>query len=139
MAMCSQILIWGNFTTSTWLKGLFFTISAAQRESIIDYGVLDVDSSCHLTGFLEKPRRNYLVSMGIYAINRSVLDYVPIGRRYGFDDLMNDMLALGLVVNVQPYAGQWLDIGRPDDYMQAIDIFEQEQSRFLRGAKIAST
>jgi NDP-sugar pyrophosphorylase family protein len=108
-----------------------FTVSAARREDVIDYGVLDVDPHGRLSGFLEKPRHNYLVSMGIYAVNRSVLDRVPMGCKYGFDDLMNDMLTSALPVQVEPYSGEWLDIGRPDDYLQAIDRFEKNKARFL--------
>jgi len=29
--------------------------------------------------------------------------------------------------------GYWLDIGRPDDYAQAIEEFESMRSRFLDG------
>jgi NDP-sugar pyrophosphorylase family protein len=35
-------------------------------------------------------------------------------------------------VAVRPYAGYWLDIGRPDDYMRAIDEFDQMRGRFLK-------
>jgi len=63
--------------------------------------------------------------------NRRVLDLVPANTKYGFDDLMLEMLRAGLPAHVEPYAGQWLDIGRPDDYLQAIDTFEQSRSRLL--------
>jgi NDP-sugar pyrophosphorylase family protein len=137
------LLMNGDVLTDLDLSGFYeqhvaransFTVSAARRESVIDYGVLDIDSHGCLSGFLEKPRHNYLVSMGIYAINRSVLERVPAGRRYGFDDLMNDMLVAGVPVHVQPYSGEWLDIGRPDDYLRAIDMFEQNKARFLPNA-----
>jgi len=112
-------------------KASLFTVSAARREHIIDYGVLDIDAVGRLTAFLEKPKREYLVSMGVYAIHRSVLERVPADRKYGFDDLMTDMLASGQPVQVVPYGGEWLDIGRPDDYLQAIETFEQKKGRFL--------
>jgi NDP-sugar pyrophosphorylase family protein len=32
-----------------------------------------------------------------------------------------------------PFAGYWLDIGRPDDYEQAILEFEQHRAKFLPG------
>ena len=41
------------------------------------------------------------------------------------------MLAANLPVDVEPYAGEWLDIGRPDDYVQAIETFEQKRGRLL--------
>jgi NDP-sugar pyrophosphorylase family protein len=32
---------------------------------------------------------------------------------------------------VEPYEGYWLDIGRPDDYVQAIEEFERHRQLFL--------
>lgn len=61
----------------------------------------------------------YLVSMGAYVANRRVLDYIPDGVTYGFDDLMHAMLERGTRVHVEPYSGSWLDIGRPDDYRRS--------------------
>jgi NDP-sugar pyrophosphorylase family protein len=111
--------------------GRLFTIAAARHLQFIDYGVLHVDSSYKLTGFCEKPRTEYLVSMGVYAVNRAVLDFVPSDSKYGFDDLMNDLLKKGESVTVDPFEGYWLDIGRPDDYMRAIDEFEQRKQQLL--------
>ncbi len=111
--------------------GRLFTIAAARRLQLIDYGVLQIDSLHNLTGFREKPRMEYLVSMGVYAVNRAVLDFVPPDTKYGFDDLMNDLLKKGQSVTVDPYEGYWLDIGRPDDYMRAIEEFEQRKHQLL--------
>jgi NDP-sugar pyrophosphorylase family protein len=108
-----------------------FTVSAARRQHVIDYGVLETDESGRLSGFREKPSHEYLVSMGIYGVNRRVLDLVPDAGRYGFDDLMTGMLGAGMPVDVEPFAGEWLDIGRPDDYIQAIETFEQKRHRLL--------
>jgi NDP-mannose synthase len=112
-------------------SGSAFSIAASLREHVIEYGVLDTDSD-QLTGFREKPRMEYLVSMGIYGVNRRILhQYVPDQMRYGFDDLMTDMLERDDPVRVDRYQGRWLDIGKPDDYMEAIDIFEREQANLL--------
>jgi NDP-sugar pyrophosphorylase family protein len=111
--------------------GRLFTIAAARRFQLIDYGVLQIDSSQKLTGFREKPQMEYLVSMGVYAVNRAVLDFVPPDSKYGFDDLMKNLLERRESVTVDPYEGYWLDIGRPDDYMRAIDEFEQRKHKLL--------
>jgi NDP-sugar pyrophosphorylase family protein len=127
-------LDFGRFYERHVAAGRMFTISAARRHDVIDYGVLTVGEVGQLTGFIEKPAHDYLVSMGVYAVNLRSLASVPADRKYGFDDLMIDMLAAALPVQVEPYDGLWLDIGRPDDYLQAIDTFEQNRDRFLRGA-----
>jgi NDP-mannose synthase len=112
-------------------SGRLFTIAAARRWQMIDYGVLQIDSTHRLTGFSEKPQTEYLVSMGIYAVNRKILQFVPPNSKYGFDDLMKDLLAKAETVDVEPYEGYWLDIGRPDDYMRAVEEFEQRKVQFL--------
>lgn len=108
-----------------------FTISAYMREQKVDYGVLEMDTSNHLTGFREKPSTEYLVSMGVYMASRRILSFIPEGKSYGFDNLMLDLLAAGKPAAVRKFDGYWLDIGRPDDYIQAIEEFEQMKPRFL--------
>jgi len=112
-------------------EGRLFTIAASRRVQLIDYGVLQIDTLQQLTGYSEKPQMEYLVSMGVYAINRSILEFVPSDRKYGVDDLMNNLLAKGRSIRVEPYAGYWLDIGRPDDYVRAIEEFEQRKNDLL--------
>lgn len=109
-----------------------FTISTMQRTHLIDYGVLDISPDGSLCGFREKPQLAYDVSMGVYMISRRALESVPIGRAYGFDTLMLDLLAAGKPAMTRSFDGYWLDIGRPDDYMRAIEEFEQFKGRFLR-------
>jgi len=44
---------------------------------------------------------------------------------------MKDLLRKGESVAVDPFEGYWLDIGRPDDYMRAIEEFEQRKHELL--------
>jgi NDP-mannose synthase len=111
-----------------------FTIAAARRTHTIDYGVLETDETQSLIGFREKPSAEYRVSMGVYGVSRSVLSFVPPGEAYGFDHLMTDLLARGAPVKVFPYDGYWADIGRPDDYAQAIEDFDRLRATLLPDA-----
>ena len=108
-----------------------FTIAAARRTEITEYGVLHVNQAGDLSGFEEKPEKKYLVSTGVYGVSREVLSAIPPGRKYGFDDLMRDMLIAGRLVKVEVHDGYWLDIGRPDDYARAIDEFDSSREKFL--------
>lgn len=108
-----------------------FTISSIRREHQIDYGVLETNASGLLSHFREKPKVLHQVSMGVYMMSFKALRYIPEGYAYGFDNLMLDLLRAGLPVAVQPFAGYWLDIGRPDDYACAIDEFETMKSKFI--------
>lgn len=110
-----------------------FTISSKTRQQTVDYGVLEVNDQRELAGFREKPKLTYEVSMGVYVVNRSVVDLIPAGVPYGFDNLMLDLLSAGKKVRVRAHDGYWLDIGRADDYMQAIEEFSDMKARLLFG------
>jgi NDP-sugar pyrophosphorylase family protein len=114
-------LDFGAFIDAHEREDRLFTISAAQREQLIDYGVLQSNDAGALTGFSEKPRTHYLVSMGVYCVNRRVLQWIPENQPFGFDQLMLKMIASGDPVRVAPHSGYWLDIGRPDDYHRAVE------------------
>ena len=108
-----------------------FTISSYTREQKIDYGVLEIDQNSVLTGFIEKPLKSFEVSMGIYMLSSKILEYIPEHAAYGFDNLMLAILKDKKRVSVKNFNGYWLDIGRPDDYMQAIEEFGEMKSRFI--------
>lgn len=100
-----------------------FTIASKKRIEKIDYGVLKVDNESILTAMEEKPEKEFLVSMGIYAINKKALDYIPENKFFGFDHLMAKLLREKKSVKVFCYDGYWLDIGRPSDYEKAVSKF----------------
>jgi NDP-sugar pyrophosphorylase family protein len=112
-------------------KKNLFTISSFIRRQTNLYGVLEKNADGFLNGFKEKPITEFEVSMGIYMLNRTVLEYIPNGKAYGFDQLMLELIKLNKKVYVKPFSKYWLDIGRPDDYMQAIDEFESMKNIFL--------
>jgi NDP-sugar pyrophosphorylase family protein len=100
-----------------------FTIGAHSRVDSLDYGVLVTDNDFNLVEFKEKPKNTYLVSMGIYCVNKSNLNMIPNNTFFGFDHLMYKLLEVNQPVKIYKYDGYWLDIGRPDDYERAINEF----------------
>jgi NDP-mannose synthase len=110
-----------------------FTISSYKRKQFIDYGVLEKNENNRLVDFIEKPIKYYEVSMGIYMLNKDVLKYIPDNLPFGFDQLMLKLLEIKIPVSIKNFEGYWLDIGRPDDYMQAIEEFENMKDIFLNG------
>lgn len=112
-------------------RSSIFTISAFQRKHLVDYGVLHINQENILTGFEEKPSLNYIVSMGVYAVSKRVLQYIPKNSFYGFDSLMLDLMKYSEQVRISLHEGYWLDIGRPSDYEQAISDFEEKREIFL--------
>lgn len=107
------------------------TIATYERETRIDFGVLDV-CGAEVTSFREKPTMTYAVSMGVYAVSRRMLRRYTPGLPLGFDTLIEDLLRRDQRPASYPFAGYWLDIGRPDDYDRANLEFEQIKTSLLR-------
>lgn len=124
-------LDFGEFYENHLKNKNIFTISSYQREVKSEFGVLDVDDTNTLSGFREKPVSIYDVSMGIYMVSNKAVDYIPEDTFYGFDHLMLDLMKNNEEPKVQKFNGYWLDIGRPDDYDIAINMFETNSKQFL--------
>jgi NDP-sugar pyrophosphorylase family protein len=116
--------------------GQLFTIGSSMRREKVDYGVLETSTDGKLTGFREKPDINYLVSMGVYAVNRRVLCYISTGKPFGFDHLMLNLLAEKEKVDTVIHDGLWLDIGRPSDYQVACEQSELWETRLPGGGHV---
>ena len=108
-------------------KKNLFTIAAHKREEKIDYGVLVKGENNTLVRFEEKPCYDFLVSMGVYMVSKKVLEYIPDNTFFGFDNLMHEMIAGSNYPCIYEHGGEWLDIGRPDDYEKAVQMFSNNQ------------
>lgn len=105
--------------------GTLATIATYKRTSKIDFGVIEANSNNRIERFIEKPVYEHAVSMGIYLFNRNIVDHIPSGRPFGFDQLMHTLIEQQVPANVFPFGGYWLDIGRVDDYEKATQDFEE--------------
>jgi NDP-sugar pyrophosphorylase family protein len=112
-------------------KGGIATIAAHQRQVKIDLGVLEWGGEERISGYIEKPSREYTVSIGIYVFEPCVLEYIPEGKYLDFPDLILKLIASGETVNGYTFDGYWMDLGRPDDYVQANDDFCNMKKQFL--------
>lgn len=101
------------------------SVSVYKRETEVDFGVLKYDQDMVLQEFQEKPRIMFDVSMGIYCLAKRVVEKLPRGGAYGFDNLMIDGIRQKSNIRISPFDGYWLDIGRADDYEYADQNFEQ--------------
>ncbi len=116
--------------------GQMATIAAHGRQVQISLGVLrceDGADSTKVTGYIEKPTMSYEVSMGVYCFAPTVRQFIPVGQRLDFPDLVLRLLAAGETVRAWRSEDHWLDIGRADDYEQAQDDFVRLRERFLPG------
>jgi len=112
-------------------SGAIATIAMHQRQVKVDLGVIQCNGSNEITGYLEKPTYDFHVSMGIYVFEPRVLAYIPFNQYLDFPDLVLRLIAASERVRGYPYDGYWQDLGRPDDYEQAVDDFPTLKAHIL--------
>lgn len=106
------------------------TIATHRRSVKVDLGLLEFDSNLRITNFIEKPENVYQVSMGIYVYEPSVLKHIEHGKFLDFPELVLRLIARGERVCAFPSDALWLDIGRPDDYARAQELYSQQRGDF---------
>ena len=94
------------------------TVALSSRDVNIDFGVIDVDEDDTFLSWNEKPTLKYLVSMGIYVLEPSVIDLIPPGF-FNIPDLIVKLKHCDQRVCGYRHDGYWLDIGRHEDYLSA--------------------
>ena len=99
------------------------TIALASQADPLPYGLVLTDRRGQVTGFLEKPGWERVVtdqvSTGIYVLNPEVLTLVPEGQNYDFaKDLFPRLLSMGIPIRGKVMEGYWCDIGTPRSYYQ---------------------
>jgi NDP-sugar pyrophosphorylase family protein len=109
-------------------SGASCSIAMYDRSVQISLGVLKVDERQRLTDYIEKPTYHYQVSMGVYVFEPKVLARIPRGQYLDFPDLIKGLLKDRQHVGCYPFSGYWLDIGRHDDYAQAMEDFDRMRS-----------
>lgn len=118
-------LNFGAFYDSHIAREDIFTVSGYLREHKSEFGELTIGDNGYLTGFQEKPITPLYVSMGIYMASKKILKMIPPSGPYGFDHLMLDLIAIKQPSKINIFDGYWLDIGRPDDYMKAMNDYNE--------------
>jgi NDP-sugar pyrophosphorylase family protein len=112
-------------------RGAIATLGLFPKEVKIDLGVIKTDSDGRIVDYIEKPTLSYEVSVGMYAMQPEVLEYVPRGERLDLPDLIRRLTADGRLVVGHRFTGYWLDIGRHEDYEAAVELLEREPTTFL--------
>jgi NDP-sugar pyrophosphorylase family protein len=107
------------------------TIATYPRSIKIDLGVIEADEQSRLVRYIEKPTHHYRVSMGVYIFDPRVGSYIPRNQYLDLPNLLMGMIDHGETVRCYSYDGYWLDIGRIDDYQQAVSDFELHRAKFL--------
>lgn len=125
-------LDFGHFVANHLKHGAQASIATYVREIKSDFGVLSIDEQRNLLGYSEKPVYRHEVSMGLYVLSReTVRGHVRPNEYLDMPDLIKLLLEAGQPVYAYEASGVWLDIGRPDDYAKAQNLFAAQRTTFL--------
>jgi mannose-1-phosphate guanylyltransferase len=103
------------------------TVATMHRQTRMEFGVIEQEGG-RIVSFKEKPVLSNLVSMGVYCMEPVVLQYIPSGIPFGFDDLILCLLRREVPTYSYLHEGIWLDIGRIDDFHTAQELDWDVQS-----------
>ena len=106
------------------------TIATHERKIKIDLGVLEFDEAFRIKEYHEKPEHRYDVSMGVYVYEPHILKFIESGEYLDFPDLVLKLIAADERVCAFPTDCLWLDIGRPDDYAKAQELYVSDTDEF---------
>lgn len=106
------------------------TIACYKKSVKIDLGVIKRAGDV-FTDYIEKPVYDFDVSMGVYVFNRAIVDLIQPGKKLDMPDLILLARTSGKKIKCYIEDCLWLDIGRVDDYEEAVRIFEEQRSEFL--------
>lgn len=99
------------------------------------YGVVDIDDRGRIIGFREKTgvRKPGRINAGIYAMSRRLINHV---REVGKGSLEQDVFQKMLPGSLNAFSGtfEFLDIGTPEDYAKASDVFAPYLNRWSEGS-----
>ncbi|AZQ14249.1 bifunctional sugar-1-phosphate nucleotidylyltransferase/acetyltransferase [Halorubrum sp. PV6] len=116
-------------------------IAATEVEDPRAYGVLSTTSDGALAGIVEKPDDppTTLANVGCYAFTPEVFAYIdrtPESDRgeYEITTTIDLLLDDGHRIDVAPYEGTWLDVGRPWELLKANELALAELGDGVEGA-----
>ena len=88
------------------------------------FGCVVHDATGRVSAFVEKPKRDEAptdeINAGTYLLERDILDKIPRNRNVSIErETFPQLLASGAKLYAYTTQDYWLDVGRPDQYLQA--------------------
>jgi len=120
-------------------KNASATIALCKAEDPSRYGVAEMADDNRVKRFVEKPPKakvlSNLINAGVYVLSPRVFDYIPPGRavsmeREVFPKLAEEGKLYGHLVN-----GLWIDIGKPEEYLQMNKIMLDSLTKTFKQEK----
>ena len=135
LVMCGDLLCDMRFRSlldAHTASGRILTVATCKRVVQINDGVIETADDGTVLSFQEKPTINVWISMGIYAMSRSILKYIPEDRPFGMDELILAMLGAEEPIDTYRHEGEWYGIGTPSELESANVALTERRAKFLR-------
>ena len=107
-----------HFFSDFLKKNVDMAVAAVPYEVKVPYAVLHTNNE-RIISLNEKPELVYHSNAGIYLIKRELIELIPKNQFWDVTDFMDQLIKNGGKIVYFPLTGYWLDIGKPEDYVQA--------------------
>ena len=102
------------------------TIALCEVEDPTRYGVAEMAKDNRITRFIEKPAKEEaptnLINAGIYVLSPEILTLIPKGKKVSMEREIFPKLAKQGKLYGHIIHGLWIDIGKPQEYLQTNKI-----------------
>ncbi len=118
------------------------TIHLTPVEDPSAFGVVPTDEDGRVQAFIEKPPRDTaptnLINAGTYVLEPGVIGRIPEGRKVSIERVTFPALVADGALYAMPTDDYWLDLGKPEPYLQAnLDVLDGRRAH-LRIAGVAT-
>ena len=97
------------------------TITTYSQKHTVRLGVLEIKNN-NIIKYIEKPTNEYVVSIGIYVLNKNIIDMFVVEKEYlDFPTLINILIQNQKEINPYIHDGLWIDIGTTEEYLNLIE------------------
>ncbi|MDN5278017.1 MAG: hypothetical protein PWR01_1982 [Clostridiales bacterium] len=114
----------GNLLEYHQTAGKPITVCTREFNFQIPYGVVNLKGD-QLLDIEEKPSQSIFINAGIYVLEPEMLQQIPTGEKFDMPDLIKLATGSAKGVSCYPVSEFWLDIGNPQDYFKAREIFAE--------------
>jgi dTDP-glucose pyrophosphorylase len=87
----------------------------------VPYAVISSDEDRTVSGLEEKPTYSFYANAGIYLMKKELIKLIPENSFFDAPDFVLRAISAGRKVVRYPVMGYWIDIGRKEDYLKAIE------------------
>jgi mannose-1-phosphate guanylyltransferase len=123
------------------------TIALAPVEDPSRYGAVELDYAHRILRFVEKPppgeEPSNLINAGAYVLDPEVFNYIPENEPFSIERGVFPIFADQKKLYGYKYNDLWLDMGKPEDYLQAnmlvLNHFLEKRDLVQKGSFISST